>query len=105
MIKLTEEQAQKIADKQDNTYGEPDKITSTVKSAVEAMFGPLWKKEKPDKITSTPPVDWKTRRIGAMNRILKSKNHRAFHEHFAEEHYRVCESKATSKKEYKEENR
>tara|TARA_Y100000004_G_C8688943_1_gene316611 strand:+ start:302 stop:547 length:246 start_codon:yes stop_codon:yes gene_type:complete len=81
MIKLTEEQAQKIADKQDNTYGEPDKITST------------------------PPVDWKTRRIGAMNRILKGKNHRAFHEHFAEEHYRVCESKATSKKEYKEENR
>lgn len=97
MIKLTEEQAQKIADKQDNTYGEPDKITSTVKSAVESMFGPLGKKEK--------PVDWKTRRIGAMNRILKGKNHRAFHEHFADEHLRVCESKATSKKEYKEENR
>mgnify|MGYP003109161742 FL=1 len=46
-------------------------------------------------------VDWKTRRIGAMNRILKGKNHRVFHEHFADEHLRVCESKCKTKSEYK----
>tara|TARA_E500000318_G_C3534012_1_gene201806 strand:+ start:473 stop:721 length:249 start_codon:yes stop_codon:yes gene_type:complete len=81
MVKMTEEQAQKIADKQDNTYGEPDKITNR------------------------PPVDWKTKRINAINRILSSKgNSRVFHEHFSDEHYRICESKATTKKEYKEEN-
>ena len=47
-------------------------------------------------------VNWKSRRIGAMNRILKGKNHRAFHEHFADEHLRVCESECKTKAEYKQ---
>jgi len=47
-------------------------------------------------------VNWKTRRIGAMNRILKGKNNRAFHEHFSEEHFRVCKSECKTKAEYKQ---
>jgi hypothetical protein len=47
-------------------------------------------------------VNWKTRRIEAMNRILKGRNLRPFHEHFSEEHFRVCESKCKTKAEYKQ---
>ena len=51
---------------------------------------------------SKPKVSWQTRRIAAMNRIINRKgNHRAFCEHFADEHLRVCQSQCKTKKEYK----
>ena len=37
MLELNEQQAQKIADKQDNTYGEPKKITSQVKEVIDTL--------------------------------------------------------------------
>ena len=47
-------------------------------------------------------VNWKSRRIGAMNRIInKKKAKRVFTEHFVEEHMNVCESKCKTKAEYK----
>ena len=46
-------------------------------------------------------VNWKSRRIEAMNRILKRKHH-TFHEYFAQEHLNVCESKCKTKAEYKQ---
>jgi len=45
---------------------------------------------------------WISRRIGAINRLLKSKgNHRSFHEHFIEEHWRLMNTKCKTKTEYK----
>ena len=47
-------------------------------------------------------TDWISRRVGAMNRLLKSKgNHRAFHEHFIDEHWRLMNTKCKTKREYK----
>ena len=48
-------------------------------------------------------VNWKTRRIGAMNRVIQSKTKKqVFTEHFAQEHLNVCESKCKTKAEYKQ---
>jgi len=47
-------------------------------------------------------VDWVSRRVSAINRVLKSKgNHRSFHEHFIDEHWRLMNTKCKTKKEYK----
>jgi hypothetical protein len=47
-------------------------------------------------------ADWISRRVSAMNRILKSKgNHRSFHEHFIDEHWRLMNTNCKTKKEYK----
>jgi uncharacterized protein YukE len=37
MLEVDEATAQKIADKQDNTYGEPEKITSQVKQVIDTL--------------------------------------------------------------------
>ena len=51
---------------------------------------------------SLTATDWITRRVGAINRILKSKgNHRSFAEHFIEEHGRLMSTKCKTKGEYK----
>ena len=48
--------------------------------------------------------NWISRRVGAINRILKRKgNHRAFHEHFIDEHWRLMNTKCKTKAEYKKE--
>ena len=51
---------------------------------------------------SLTATDWITRRVGAINRILKSKgNHRSFAEHFIDEHWRLMNTKCKTKREYK----
>ena len=51
-------------------------------------------------------TDWITRRVGAINRILKSKNNaKPFHEHFIDEHWRLMNTKCKTKAEYKKEGR
>ena len=51
-------------------------------------------------------TDWITRRVGAINRILKSKgNAKPFHEHFIDEHWRLMNTKCKTKAEYKKEGR
>ena len=47
-------------------------------------------------------TDWVTKRVNAMNRLLKSKgNHRSFAEHFIDEHWRLMNTKCKTKREYK----
>lgn len=51
-------------------------------------------------------TNWITRRVGAINRILKSKgNKKAFHEYFIDEHWRLMNTKCKTKAEYKKEGR
>ncbi len=50
-------------------------------------------------------TDWITRRVGAMNRLLKKNNNRSFHEHFIDEHWRLMNTKCKTKAEYKKEGR
>jgi len=51
-------------------------------------------------------TDWVTKRVNAMNRLLKSKgNHRSFAEHFIDEHWRLMNTKCKTKAEYKKEGR
>ena len=46
---------------------------------------------------------WQDKRIGAMNRKIKSSgNKRATAENYIEEHFAVCSSQAKSKREYKQ---
>tara|TARA_R100000654_G_scaffold485_4_gene1791 strand:+ start:182 stop:415 length:234 start_codon:yes stop_codon:yes gene_type:complete len=46
--------------------------------------------------------NWKSRRVDAINRKIKrSSDKRAMAENYIEEHYNICNSKAKSKKEYK----
>jgi hypothetical protein len=44
---------------------------------------------------------WQDKRIDAINRKLKKFPYRDTHEYYADEYYKVCNSKASSKKEYK----
>jgi len=44
---------------------------------------------------------WISKRIAAMNRLLKKHNNRAFHEHFIDEHWRLMNTKCKNKREYK----
>ena len=54
-----------------------------------------------EKIVEDSPK-WISRRVGAINRILKSKgNHKSFHEHFIDEHWRLMNTKCKTKREYK----
>jgi len=65
------------------------------------MFG-LLKKGAMTMSKSQIAADWISKRVKAMNRLLKSKgNHRSFHEHFIEEHGRLMSTKCKTKGEYK----
>ena len=44
---------------------------------------------------------WQDKRIDAINRKLKKFPCRDVHEYYVDEYYNVCNSKANSKKEYK----
>ena len=44
---------------------------------------------------------WQDKRIDAINRKLKKFPYRNTHEYYADEYWKVCNSKASSKKEYK----
>jgi len=47
-------------------------------------------------------MKWKEKRINAINRKIKNcSNKQAMTENYIDEHWRVCNSKASSKKEYK----
>ena len=48
---------------------------------------------------------WQDRRINAINRKIKRcSNKRAMAENYIEEHFNICNSKAKSKREYKQVN-
>ena len=49
--------------------------------------------------------NWITKRIAAMNRLLKKNNSRPFHEHFIDEHWRLMNTTCKTKAEYKKEGR
>jgi len=44
---------------------------------------------------------WQDKRINAINRKLKKFPYRDTHEYYADEHWRVCNSQAKNKEEYK----
>jgi hypothetical protein len=47
-------------------------------------------------------TDWVSKRVNAMNRLLNRKgNHRSFHEHFIDEHWRLMNTNCKTKREYK----
>ena len=50
-------------------------------------------------------TDWITKRIAAMNRLLKKHNNRPFHEHFIDEHWRLMNTKCKTKAAYKKEGK
>ena len=65
------------------------------------MFG-LLKKGAMTMSKSQIATDWISRRVKAMHRLLRSKgNHRSFHEHFIDEHWRLMNTNCKTKKEYK----
>ena len=49
--------------------------------------------------------NWITKRIAAMNRILKKYNNKPMHEHFVDEHWRLMNTKCKTKAEYKKEGK
>ena len=61
----------------------------------------LLKKEAKTMSENLTVTDWVTKRIAAMNRLLKKNNNRPFHEHFIDEHWRLMNTKCKTKKEYK----
>ena len=44
---------------------------------------------------------WQDKRINAINRKLKKFPCRDVHEYYADEHWRICNSQANNKEEYK----
>jgi len=46
-------------------------------------------------------TNWVSKRIAAMNRLLKKHNNKPFHEHFIDEHSRLMNTKCKTKGEYK----
>ena len=64
MPELSEKEAAKIADAQDNTYGEPKKITSTLNEVVDQMF--------PAYETKWPEQPWSKELLTLQDKYIKS---------------------------------